>query len=333
MPMKKFINQSEDLTREVLEGLELANPDLLRVTDSNLVINKKLEEAERVTIVTLGGAGHEPALSGFVGDGMVDIAVVGDVFAAPGPNSCLEAIKMADRGKGVLFVVLNHAGDMLTGNLVMKQVKKEGLNVKKVVTQEDIANAPRENSDDRRGLVGCIPLYKIAAGAAKEGKSLDEVAEIAQKFADNMATIAVACKGATHPSTGMVISELAENEMEIGMGQHGEGGGGRMEMKSADETAEIMTQALIKDLDIKDGEKVMLIVNGSGATTLMEMLIVYRKCHKILQEKNIEVLSNHVGELLTTQETAGFQLFIARMNEELLRYFNSPCNTPYFKKN
>lgn len=333
MPMKKFINQSEDLTREVLEGLELANSDLLRVTDSNLVINKKLEEAERVTIVTLGGAGHEPALSGFVGDGMVDIAVVGDVFAAPGPNSCLEAIKMADRGKGVLFVVLNHAGDMLTGNLVMKQVKKEGLNVKKVVTQEDVANAPRENSDDRRGLVGCIPLYKIAAGAAKEGKSLDEVAEIAQKFADNMATIAVACKGATHPSTGMVISELGENEMEIGMGQHGEGGGGRMEMKSADETAEIMTQALIKDLDIKDGEKVMLIVNGSGATTLMEMLIVYRKCHKILQEKNIEVLSNHVGELLTTQETAGFQLFIARMNEELLRYFNSPCNTPYFKKN
>lgn len=333
MSMKKFINQPEDLAREVLEGLELSNSDLLRVTDSNLVINKKLEEEDRVTIVTLGGAGHEPALSGFVGDGMVDIAVVGDVFAAPGPNSCLEAIKMADKGKGVLFVVLNHAGDMLTGNLVMKQVKKEGLNVRKVVTQEDIANAPRENSDDRRGLVGCIPLYKIAAGAAKEGKSLDEVAEIAQKLADNMATIAVACKGATHPSTGMVISELGENEMEIGMGQHGEGGGGRMEMKSADETAEIMTQALIKDLDIKDGEKVMLVVNGSGATTLMEMLIVYRKCHKILQEKNIEIVSNCVGELLTTQETAGFQLFIARMDDELLRYFNSPCNTPYFKKN
>lgn len=333
MSMKKFINQPEDLAREVLEGLELSNSDLLRITDSNLVINKKLEEEDRVTIVTLGGAGHEPALSGFVGDGMVDIAVVGDVFAAPGPNTCLEAIKMADRGKGVLFVVLNHAGDMLTGNLVMKQVKKEGLNVRKVVTQEDIANAPRENSDDRRGLVGCIPLYKIVAGAAKEGKSLDEVAEIAQKFADNMATIAVACKGATHPSTGMVISELGENEMEIGMGQHGEGGGGRMEMRSADETSEIMIQALIKDLDIKDGEKVMLVVNGSGATTLMEMLIVYRKCHKILKEKNIEIVSNCVGEFLTTQETAGFQLFIARMDDELLRYFNSPCNTPYFKKN
>lgn len=333
MSMKKFINQPEDLTKEVLEGLELSNSDVLRVTDSNLVINKKLEGVDRVTVVTLGGAGHEPALSGFVGDGMVDIAVVGDVFAAPGPNSCLEAIKMADKGKGVLFVVLNHAGDMLTGNLVMKQVKKEGLNVRKVVTQEDIANATRENSDDRRGLVGCIPLYKIAAGAAKDGKSLDEVAEIAQRFADNMATIAVACKGATHPSTGMVISELGENEMEIGMGQHGEGGGGRMEMKTADETAEIMTQALIKDLDIKNGEKVMLVVNGSGATTLMEMLIVYRKCHKLLQERNIEIVANCVGELLTTQETAGFQLFIARMDEELVKYFNIPCNTPYFKKN
>ena len=149
-----------------------------------------MKDADRVTIVTLGGTGHEPAISGFVGEGMVDISVAGNVFAAPGPQACIEAIKMADKGHGVLFVVLNHAGDMLTGNLTMKQVKKLGLNVIKVVTQEDIANAPRSNADDRRGLVGCVPLYKIAGAAAAAGKSLEEVAAVAQKFADNMATIA-----------------------------------------------------------------------------------------------------------------------------------------------
>ena len=216
--MKKFINDPENLTSELLEGLALANKDIIHLEDGNLVVNNKLKDADRVTIVTLGGTGHEPAISGFVGEGMVDISVAGNVFAAPGPQACIEAIKMADKGHGVLFVVLNHAGDMLTGNLTMKQVKKLGLNVIKVVTQEDIANAPRSNADDRRGLVGCVPLYKIAGAAAAAGKSLEEVAAVAQKFADNMATIAVAAKGATHPATDMVIAQIEDIEKkEIGL--------------------------------------------------------------------------------------------------------------------
>lgn len=298
MKMKKFINDPSNLTQELLEGLALSNQDIIELTEgTRLVVNKKLKDADRVTIVTLGGTGHEPAISGFVGEGMVDISVPGDIFAAPGPQPCFEAIKMADKGKGVLFVVLNHAGDMLTANLTMKMVKKAGLNVMKVVTQDDVANAPRENADDRRGLVGCVPLYKIAGAAAAEGKSLEEVAEIAQKFADNMATIAVAAKGATHPSTGGVIAELGEDDMEIGMGQHGEGGGGRMPLKTADETAQIMLDALLKDLDIKTGEKLLVVINGTGATTLMEQLIVFRKCYNYLKEKGIEVVANAVGEL------------------------------------
>ena len=287
--MKKFINDPENLTSELLEGLALANKDIIHLEDGNLVVNNKLKDADRVTIVTLGGTGHEPAISGFVGEGMVDISVAGNVFAAPGPQACIEAIKMADKGHGVLFVVLNHAGDMLTGNLTMKQVKKLGLNVIKVVTQEDIANAPRSNADDRRGLVGCVPLYKIAGAAAAAGKSLEEVAAVAQKFADNMATIAVAAKGATHPATDMVIAQIEEGKMEIGMGQHGEGGGGLTEMKTADETAAIMIDALLRDLDIKKGEKLLVIVNGVGATTLMEQLIVFRKCCHYLAEKGISV--------------------------------------------
>lgn len=332
MKMKKFINDPANLTHELLEGFALAHQDLVELHPNNLVVNKKLAAADRVTIVTLGGAGHEPALSGFVGEGMVDVSVVGDIFAAPGPQACLEAIKLADKGKGVLFVVLNHAGDMLTGNLTMKTATKQGLQVVKLVTQEDIANAPRENAEDRRGLVGCIPTYKIAGAAAAQGKSLEEVCQLAQRFADNMATLAVAVKGATHPATGSVIADLAEDEMEIGMGQHGEGGGGRQTMKTADETAVIMVDALLKDLSIQPGEKLMLILNGTGATTLMELFIVYRKCVEHLKSKDIEVVASHVGELLTVQEQAGFQMFMARMDDELLGYWNAPCNTPYFKK-
>ena len=222
MKMKKFINNPENLTPELLEGFAEAHKDLVTLGENRMIINNKLAEADRVTIVTQGGSGHEPAISGFVGEGMVDISVVGDVFAAPGPQACLDAIKLADKGKGVLYIVLNHAGDMLTGNLTMKKCAKEGLNVVKVVTQEDIANAPRSNADDRRGLVGCIPTYKIAGAAAAEGKSLEEVAAIAQRFADNMATLAVAVSGATHPATGSLLADLGEDEMEIGMGQHGE---------------------------------------------------------------------------------------------------------------
>lgn len=332
MKMKKFINSQEDLTKELLEGFAAAHGDLVELGDQNMVINRELENADRVTIVTQGGSGHEPAISGFVGEGMVDISVVGDIFAAPGPKACVEAIKKAEKGKGVLYIVLNHAGDMLTGNLTMKQCKKEGLNVVKVVTQEDIANAPRENSDDRRGLVGCIPTYKIAGAAAAEGRSLEEVAAVARRFADNMATLAVAAKGATHPSTGSLLADLGEDEMEIGMGQHGEGGGGRQPMKSADETAKIMVDALLADLSIQPGEKIMLILNGAGATTLMELFIVYRKCAEYLKEKNVEIVANYVGELLTVQEQAGFQMFMARMDDELLRLWNAPCNTPYMKK-
>lgn len=239
---------------------------------------------------------------------------------------------MADKGKGVLYIVLNHAGDMLTAKLTMKQINKQGIHCIKVVTQEDVSNAPRENADDRRGLVGCIPTYKIAGAAAAEGKSLEEVAAIAQRFADNMATLAVAVRGATHPSTGAALADLGEDDMEIGMGQHGEGGGGRQPMKTADETAEIMVNALVKDIGIQSGEKVMLIINGSGATTLMEQLIVYRKAVDVLKQQGIEVVANYVGEMLTVQEQAGFQMFMARMDDELLRLWNAPCNTPYLKK-
>ena len=330
MAMKKFINNQETLTQELLKGLALAYPNKIEVKENNLVVNKKMLCSDRVHIVTLGGAGHEPALSGFVGEGMFDISVVGDIFAAPGPAPCFEALKMAQGDKGALFVVLNHAGDMMTAEMTMEMAEDAGLNVARVTTQEDVSNAPREDGANRRGLVGCVPLAKIAGGAAAAGKSLEEVRAVAQKFADNMATIAVASRGATHPANGAEISSFGDDDMEIGMGQHGEGGGGRMKMKTAGETAAIMTDALIKDLALKSGEKVMLVVNGSGATTLMEQLIVFKDCVEFLKERGITVAAQMVGEILTVQEAAGFQLFIARMDDEMLDYWKAPCDTPYY---
>ncbi len=332
MKMKKFINNPDDLRQELLEGLAMVYDDVVKLGEGGLIVNKKLDDADRVTVVSIGGTGHEPAISGFVGEGILDVSVPGDIFAAPGPQLTFEGLKLADKGKGVLFVVLNHAGDLMTGSMAMKMADKAGMKVKQLVTQEDIANAPRSNADDRRGLCGCIPVYKVAGAAAARGYDLDKVYDVAARLADNMATISVAARTATHPATGDSFGELSEDEMEVGMGQHGEGGGGRMKMKSADETAQLMADALVKDLELKSGEKVMLFINGSGATTAMEMYILYRATIKYLAEKGIQVVTGLADELLTVQEQAGFQMFMARMDDELLELWNDPCRSPHLTK-
>ncbi len=332
MVMKKFINNPSDLTSELLEGLALVHDNVLELKANNTVVSRFLEDADRVTIVTYGGTGHEPALQGFVGDGMVDVAVCGDVFAAPGPDAVIEAIKLADKGHGVLLVVLNHAGDMLTGNLVMKQCAKLGLNVTKVVTQEDITTAPRSQADDRRGFVGCCPLYKVACAAAKAGKNLEEVTEVAQYFADNMGAISITAKTCTHPSNGIALGQLDDSKIGIGMGQHGEGGGYLIDLCTADEVIAIAADALIEDLSLEQGEEILVVLDGIGAMTVMEQLICYRSTVKYLENKGIKVVAKWVDEILTVQEASGFQLLFARMTPELVQYWDSPCNTAYYKK-
>jgi dihydroxyacetone kinase-like protein len=328
--MKKFINKPEDLVSELLEGFSLACGDKIRLKRDRLVVRARRKAKGKVGVVTLGGSGHEPALSGFVGKGMLDISVAGEIFAAPGPPRCLQALKMADRGAGVLFIVLNHAGDVMTANLTMEMVKKEGLNVRMVLTHEDIAGGPRNQPENRRGLVGCIPVYKVAGAAAEAGRSLDECVAVAERMERNMATLAVAMTSATHPSTGQAIFTLPDDEMEIGMGQHGEVGTGRMKIKSADETAEAMLGQLLADLGVKAGDQLLVLLNGAGATTLMELFIIFRRVHQVCQARQIKVARARVAEFLTVQEMAGFQMCIARMDEELLKLWDAPCDTPYF---
>jgi dihydroxyacetone kinase-like protein len=240
----------------------------------------------------------------------------------------LEALRLAKRPAGILFVVLNHAGDVMSANMAAEMAEKEGIRFKMLLTHEDIAPGANAPAEDRRGLVGCIPLYKIAGAAAEAGKSLEEVYALAQRFNENMATLAVAMKTATHPASGQSIFTLAEDEMEIGMGQHGEAGTGPSKLLTADQTAELMLSRLIEAVKAKAGDRLMLILNGAGATTLMELYIVLRGCKRFLDAKGISIAVAHCGELLTVQEMAGFQMFVAKMDEELLGYWNAPCRTP-----
>ena len=330
MVMKKFINDPKNLTAELLEGFCLAYSDKVALKSEKCVVRAQAKDPNKVAIVTLGGAGHEPALSGFVGKGMLDISIVGDIFAAPAGPKVFEALKLANRPAGILLVVLNHAGDVMAGNIAMQMAQKAGLKVKKITTHEDIAPGANVPDEDKRGLVGCVPLYKVAGAVAEAGGSLDEVFAAAEKYNNNMATLAVALKTATHPASGQAIFELADDEMEIGMGQHGEAGTGRSKMKSADETATIMLNQLLEAVKAKSGDKVFVMVNGAGGTTLMEQFIIMRKIGQILKDRGITLARARVGEYLTVQEMAGFQMHVAKVDDELVRLLDAPCNTPYW---
>ena len=329
MVMKKFLNNPDDIVPELLAGLVITNPDTVKLEQENLVCSVYEKPEDKVAIVTLGGSGHEPALSGFVGKGMLDVSVAGDIFAAPNGMYVFNALQKVNRPAGTLLIVLNHEGDVRNAGMALEMAEEEGLNVKSINTHEDIAAGIDAAIEDRRGLVGCIPLAKIAGAAAERGWSMDEVLRVANKFNDQMATLAVAMRGATHPATGMVISELADDEMEIGMGQHGEAGAaGGSKILTADETAKVMMDQLTAAVKANKGDKLLVLINGSGATTLMEMLIVANAVKKYCDAKGIELAVCKAGEFLTVQESAGFQLFAAKVDDELLSLWNDPCKTP-----
>lgn len=328
--MKKFLNNPAQIVPEVLEGLALAYSEKVRLVPEKIIVRAHPKDSSKVALVTLGGAGHEPALGGFVGEGMLDASVVGDVFAAPGAPNLLAALRMLKRDAGILLVVLNHAGDIMSANMATQMAEAEGIKVKIVLTHDDISAGLDAPLDDKRGLAGCIPLFKIAGAAAEEGKSLDEVADIAERFSNQVATLAVAMSGATHPQNGAVLSTLPDDEMEIGMGQHGEAGGGRFKILSANETAERMIAPLVTSTKLKSGDTALLIINGTGGSSPMELLIVYRRAAMWLAEKGIKVTNGLVDELLTVQEMAGFQMILAKLDPDHVAYLKKPCNSPYW---
>lgn len=331
MVMKKFINDPMSLTPELLEGFALCYPKKVKLVSEKIVVRAEPKCSKKVAIVTLGGAGHEPALSGYVGTGMLDASVVGDIFAAPGAPKVLEALRMFKDYAGIVFVVLNHAGDVMNANMACMMAEKEGIKVHRILTAEDIAPGINAPVEDRRGLGGCIPLFKIIGAAAEKGMSVDEIVAIGEKFNKKMATLAVTLKTATHPQAGGYIGTLADDQMEIGMGQHGEGGGNGPEtLQKADAVAETMTNKIATALNVVSGDKLILVVNGSGATTLMEMFIIFRKSHQILTALGASVVAGRCEEMLTVQEAAGFQLFIGVLDDQMVELLNAPSDAPYW---
>ena len=330
MPMKKFINDPVNLTKELVEGLTLCYSGKVKLVNEKIVTRATPKDAGKVAIVTLGGAGHEPALSGFVGEGMLDASVVGDIFAAPGAPKVLEALRLFKREAGIVLVTLNHAGDRMSASKALRDAQKEGIKVREIVTHEDISAGVDTPEEDKRGLGGCIPLYKIIGAAAEAGKSLDEVVEIGERFAKQMATLAVAMTGCTHPQNGGVIAVLPDDEMEIGMGQHGEAGGGRSKILTADETAARMVEPLVQATGVKSGDTAFLAVNGSGATTHMEMLVVYRKAAQLLAAKGVKLVNGIADEMLTVQEMGGFQMILCKLDADHVGCMKAKSNTPYW---
>jgi len=330
MAMKKFLNDPATLTKELLEGFATCYSNKVKLVDEKTVVRATPKSKDKVAIISLGGAGHEPALSGFVGEGMLDASVVGDIFAAPGAPKLLDALRMFNREAGIILVTLNHAGDRMCANKALRDAEKEGIKVREIVTHEDISAGIDVDPEEKRGLAGCVPLYKVIGAAAEQGMSLDAIYDLGERFNQQMATLAVAMTGCTHPQNGGVIATLPDDEMEIGMGQHGEAGGGRSKILTADETAARMLEPLMKATNIKSGDTALLLINGVGATTLMEMFLIYRKTAQILKDKGITLVPGICDELLTVQEMAGFQMILCKLDPDHIPLLAAKANTPYW---
>ncbi len=326
--MKKFINNPETITAEMLEGMVYAYHDVIKIVSKKLICRKSEKSKDKVAVMTLGGAGHEPALQGWVGEGMLDISVVGDIFAAPGPPTVLEGMRNLKRDAGILLITLNHAGDVMSAGMAKQMAESEGIIIKEVLTNEEIR--PSED-EEGRGLGGCFVVAKMAGAAAEQGKTLDEVHRIATKTNENTAAIAVLSDIATHPSTGGNCGEIGIDEMEICAGQHGEGGGIRMPMKGSKETAEILAERVVNKLKLKSGDEIILIINGSGKTTLMELLISFKDTTKYFEAAGINVVQGEAGDFLTVQEAGGYQMIVTKVDNELKELWTEPCNTPYYR--
>ncbi|MFI3259768.1 MAG: dihydroxyacetone kinase subunit DhaK [Rikenellaceae bacterium] len=329
--MNKFINGTDNITQELLEGYTMAYADKVTLGAENIVVRTNPKSEDKVAIVTIGGAGHEPALSGFVGEGMLDCSVVGDIFAAPGAQRVFQALQLMKREAGILLVVLNHSGDLMSANMACQLAERMGIKVKMLMTHDDISAGLETDRMDRRGLAGCVPVFKVVGAAAEDGKSLEECYEVGERLNQNLATLAVAMGKCTHPQNGVTISELPEGEMEIGMGQHGEGGGGRMTLESADQVAEIMLSQLMKKVAPVEGDSVIVYINGVGATTHMEMSVVFRKCALMLKEKGLNLVEGRICEILTVQEQSGFQMIFGKLDAEQVELLkNRKADTPYW---
>ncbi|MBU9745853.1 dihydroxyacetone kinase subunit DhaK [Lachnospiraceae bacterium ASD3451] len=335
--MKKMINRPEDYVNEMLEGLYIAHPDLLTYVadDYRCVVTTKKKEG-KVGLVTGGGSGHLPLFLGYVGEGMLDGCAVGDVFQSPSSEQILEITRTVNSGAGVLYIYGNYNGDIFNFDMAAEMAGfEDGIRVETVVAGEDVASAgpaaPGEKNT-RRGVAGILFVYKCAGAAADEMLPLDEVKRIAEKAAANVRTMGVALTACVVPRVGKPGFVIAEDEMEIGMGIHGETGIRRGKLEPADQIVVEMLDQIVADLPYQKGDEVAVLINGLGATPLDEQYIITRKVDSCLKEKGITPKRYYVGEFATSLEMAGVSISLLRLDEELKKYLFAPARTPFFRE-
>jgi dihydroxyacetone kinase-like protein len=329
---KKILNDPRDAVREALEGLVAASGGELELVGGTTAVARTRLAADRVGLVVGGGSGHEPLFAGFVGDGLADAAACGNVFAAPAPDVILAATRAADRGKGVLYVYGNYSGDNLNFDVAAELAAEEGIATRTVRVWDDVAAAPPERFEERRGVAGDLFVIKIAGAACTEAETLDEAYRVAAAARDRTRTLGVAVAAGSLPETGMPTFELGDDEIEIGMGLHGERGVERARFRPADPLVEEMLGRIVADLPFTAGDEVCLLVNDLGSTTWMELLVAARKAHELLAAASIRVHDTVVGSFCTSQEMAGFSLTLLQLDDELQRYYDLPARSPAFTR-
>lgn len=329
-PMKKFINSVEKVEDEMVSGLVKAYPGYLKKLDCGNVIVRSNKKEGKVALISGGGSGHEPAHGGYVGYGMLDCAVAGAVFTSPTPDQIYEGIKAIATDEGVLMVIKNYTGDVMNFEMAGEMAADEGINVEQVIVNDDVAVEDSLYTVGRRGVAGTVFVHKIAGAKAESGASLSEVKATAQKVIDNVRTMGAAITPCTVPASGKPGFELSEDEMEVGIGIHGEPGTHREKIKSADEIADLLLDKILADIDYS-GKDVAVMINSSGATPLMELYIINNRVSDVLKEKGINVYKTFVGEYMTSIEMAGFSISLLRLDDELKELLDAAADTPAFK--
>jgi phosphoenolpyruvate---glycerone phosphotransferase subunit DhaK len=326
--MKKLINRPEDVVKEGLAGMLAAHSDLIRVDiEQQIVVRRDAPVRGKVGVISGGGSGHEPMHGGFVGFGMLDAACAGAVFTSPVPDQMLAATRAVDGGAGVLHIIKNYTGDVLNFEMAAELAAADGIEVASVVTNDDVAVQDSLYTAGRRGVGVTVLLEKIVGGLAETRAPLSAVAALARKVNEQGRSMGMALTSCTVPAAGKPTFELGEDEMEIGIGIHGEPGRRRVKLASAAEITEMLTTPVVEDLELKAGEQVLAMVNGMGGTPLIELYIVFDALNRLLGGKNITIARSLVGNYITSLEMAGCSITLVRLDDEMIKYWDAPVHT------
>jgi phosphoenolpyruvate---glycerone phosphotransferase subunit DhaK len=327
--MKKLINSPDDVVRDALRGMEAAHGDRLTISyDPYVIVRKDAPVRGKVGIISGGGSGHEPMHGGFVGPGMLDAACPGEVFTSPTPDQMLEATKAVNGGAGVLHVVKNYTGDVMNFDMAADMGKGEDIEVETVLTNDDVAVEDSLYTAGRRGVGVTVLVEKICGAAADDGKSLAEVAELGRRVNANGRSMGMALTPCITPGSGEPSFELAEDEVEIGIGIHGEPGRFRESIGPASQITERLMTPILEDLPFSSGDKVLAFVNGMGGTPLLELYVVYAEVAKIAQEHGLSIERNLIGNYITSLEMQGCSITLVKLDDDMVRYWDAPVNTP-----